>query len=379
MPPVPQLADFDVELEAYKEHVKEEIAQEAAAAGIAALTRRKEIGYVGWEFDGGRVEANTEDNRLQIFFDEKPDKDIREELKGNGFRYAPSAEAWQRQLNDNAIYAADRIKCIQPITGERPTELQKRARQEAAAQKGAEPEQPQEAAQDTEPGDASTPETFCKVRQNPYSDSRENSYILQEYVTQDNGMAKLGDILYMGTPEKCRELLGKLEAGELTQGDVKELYAKAQEAQTTTEPGQETPEPTATEKEPDKDTFSIYQLKDGDGMRDYHFEPYDRLQAAGLSVEAANYELIYTAELTPGTSLEDIYTRFNIDHPADFSRTVVILPLFQSLQSPAPWQQLSVFPCRSCRPAMRQAAAAGYFSRWAAPKETDLRICCSAA
>ena len=285
---------------------------------ITALTRRKELGYVGWEFDGGRVEANTADNRLQIFFDEKPDKEIREELKGNGFRYAPSAEAWQRQLNDNAIYAADRIKCIQPLTGERPTELQKRARQEAAAQKEAEPEQPQEAAQDTEPGDASTPETFCKVRQNPYSDSRENSHILQEYIAQDNGMAKLGDILYMGTPEKCRELLGKLEAGELTQGDVKELYAKAQEAQPTAEPGQETPEPAATEKEPDKDTFTIYQLKDGDGMRDYHFEPYDRLQAAGLSVEAANYNLIYAAELTPGTSLEDIYTRFNIDHPKDF-------------------------------------------------------------
>ena len=285
---------------------------------ITALTRRKELGYVGWEFDGGRVEANTADNRLQIFFDEKPDKEIREELKGNGFRYAPSAEAWQRQLNDNAIYAADRIKCIQPLTGERPTELQKRARQEAAAEKAAAPEQPQEETQGAEPGDASTPETFYKVRQNPYSDSPENSYLLQEYVAQDNGMAKLGDILYKGTPEKCRELLGKLETGELTQGDVKDLYAKAQEAQTAAEPGQDAPEQTADKKEPDKDTFSIYQLKDGDGMRDYHFEPYDRLQAAGLSVEAANYNLIYAAELTPGTSLEDIYTRFNIDHPKDF-------------------------------------------------------------
>ena len=285
---------------------------------ITALTRRKELGYVGWEFDGGRVEANTADNRLQIFFDEKPDKEIREELKGNGFRYAPSAEAWQRQLNDNAIYAADCIKCIQPLTGERPTELQKRARQEAAAEKAAAPEQPQEETQGAEPGDASTPETFYKVRQNPYSDSPENSYLLQEYVAQDNGMAKLGDILYTGTPEKCRELLGKLETGELTQGDVKDLYAKAQEAQTAAEPGQDAPEQTADKKEPDKDTFSIYQLKDGDGMRDYHFEPYDRLQAAGLSVEAANYNLIYTAEFTPGTSLEDIYTRFNIDHPKDF-------------------------------------------------------------
>lgn len=291
---------------------------------ITALTRRKELGYVGWEFDGGRVEANTADNRLQIFFDEKPDKEIREELKGNGFRYAPSAEAWQRQLNDNAIYAADCIKCIQPLTGERPTELQKRARQEAAVQKEAAQEQPQEETQGAEPGTTDTPEkpfeqeSIYKVRQNPYSDSPENSSILQEYVTQDNGMAKLGDILYTGTPEKCRELLGKLETGELTQGDVKDLYAKAQEAQTAAEPGQDAPEQTATEKEPDKDTFSIYQLKDGDGMRDYHFEPYDRLQAAGLSVEAANYNLIYAAELTPGTSLEDIYTRFNIDHPKDF-------------------------------------------------------------
>ena len=145
---------------------------------------------MGWEFDGGRVEANTADNRLQIFFDEKPDKEIREELKGNGFRYAPSTEAWQRQLNDNAIYAADCIKCIQPLTGERPTELQKRARQEAAAEKAAAPEQPQEEAQGAEPGDASTPETFYKVRQNPYSDSPENSYLLQEYVAQDNGMAR---------------------------------------------------------------------------------------------------------------------------------------------------------------------------------------------
>lgn len=147
---------------------------------ITALTRRKELGYVGWEFDGGRVEANTADNRLQIFFDEKPDKEIREELKGNGFRYAPSAEAWQRQLNDNAIYAADRIKCIQPLTGERPTELQKRARQEAAAQ-----EQPQEETQGAEPGTTDTPEkpfepeSIYKVRQNPYSDSPENSSIFR--------------------------------------------------------------------------------------------------------------------------------------------------------------------------------------------------------
>ena len=83
--------------------------------------------------------------------------------------------------------------------------------------------------------------------------------------------------------------------------------------------GQEQPEQEAEKAaEPDKDTFSIYQLKRGDETRDFRFEPYDRLQAAGLSVEAANYDLIYTAPLTPDMTLESIWEKFNIDHPKDF-------------------------------------------------------------
>ena len=154
------------------------------------------------------------------------------------------------------------------------------------------------------PKEAFTPETIYRVRRNPYSDSRENSHLLQAYVTQENGRAKMGDVLFTGTPEKCRELMGQLKSGELTEGDVKQLYAKAQE--------------TAKTAEPDKDTFSIYQIKGGDETRDLRFEPYDRLQAAGNVVDRANYELVYSAPLAPGTSLEDIYTRFNIDHPKDF-------------------------------------------------------------
>ena len=151
---------------------------------------------------------------------------------------------------------------------------------------------------------AFTPETIYRVRRNPYSDSKENTYLLQAYVTQENGRAKMGAVLFTGTPQKCRELMGQLKSGELTEGQVKELYAKAQE--------------TAKTAEQDKDTFSIYQLKHGDETRDLRFEPYERLQATGNSVDRANYERVYSAELTPGTSLEDIYTRFNIDHPKDF-------------------------------------------------------------
>ena len=154
------------------------------------------------------------------------------------------------------------------------------------------------------PKEAFTPETIYRVRRNPYSDSRENSHLLQAYVTQENGRAKMGDVLYTGTPEKCRELMGQLKSGGLTEGDVKQLYAKAQE--------------TAQTAGQDKDTFSIYQIKGGDETRDFRFEPYDRLQAAGNVVDRANYELVYSAPLAPETSLEDIYTCFNIDHPKDF-------------------------------------------------------------
>mgnify|MGYP003185785827 CR=1 FL=1 len=154
------------------------------------------------------------------------------------------------------------------------------------------------------PKEAFTPETIYKMRRNPYGDSPENSHLLQAYVTQENGRAKMGDVLYTGTPEKCRELMGQLKSGGLTEGDVKQLYAKAQE--------------TAQTAGQDKDTFSIYQIKGGDETRDFRFEPYDRLQAAGNVVDRTNYELVYSAPLAPETSLEDIYTRFNIDHPKDF-------------------------------------------------------------
>ena len=185
---------------------------------IKSLSQQKEIGFVGWEFDGGKVEANTEANRLQIFFEDKPDEATREALKSNGFRWSPKAGAWQRQLTSNAYYAADYVKAIAPLTGEKPTELQR-------------------------------------------------AHIRQQKVA-------------------------------------------AQE-----QPAQEQPEQEAPQ---DKDTFSIYQIKGGNETRDLRFEPYDRLTATGHRVDPKNYALVYSAELTPGTSLEDIYTRFNIDHPKDF-------------------------------------------------------------
>ena len=66
-------------------------------------------------------------------------------------------------------------------------------------------------------------------------------------------------------------------------------------------------------------SFSIYQLKGGNETLDYRFEPLDSIHRNGLSVKPENYELVYEAPLTAKDNLESIYTRFNVDRPADFT------------------------------------------------------------
>lgn len=85
-------------------------------ARIKELEKRQtEPAPEGWLFDGGEVVVNTEENRLQIIFEGKPDADLRATLKSEGFRWAPSQGAWQRQLTDNAFRAARRIQQIAPV------------------------------------------------------------------------------------------------------------------------------------------------------------------------------------------------------------------------------------------------------------------------
>lgn len=81
---------------------------------IQTLITSKEKDYGGWVFEGGKVEANKEENRLRIYFDERPNEQIRNELKSHGFRWSPKASAWQRQLTDNAVRVAQSMACLQP-------------------------------------------------------------------------------------------------------------------------------------------------------------------------------------------------------------------------------------------------------------------------
>lgn len=84
---------------------------------IKQLEHSQETGYRGWHFEGGKVVPNTEENRLQIFFDEIPPEELRRELSHRGFHWSRRNQAWQRQLNDNAIRAASYIQALRPRDG----------------------------------------------------------------------------------------------------------------------------------------------------------------------------------------------------------------------------------------------------------------------
>jgi len=246
---------------------------------IQSLSVNKEELFTGWEFAGGKAEINIKDNRLQLFFEEKPDSKIRDELKANGFCWSPKALAWQRQLNSNAMYAADSISSIKPLTGERVTELQRKFRMKGK----------KEAAH----------EYIYKIREDPEKEDKKESCRLEAYLVKEDGKTSC-EILYSGTKECCTELLDEVHSGKLTREQVKELYAKTENT------------------EPEKDTFRIYQLKRGEKTRELQFESYECLKESGQVLNPENYVKVYEAELTKGLSLEDIYTRFNVDHPKDF-------------------------------------------------------------
>ena len=69
-------------------------------------------------FTGGHIVDNREEDRVQIFFDKKPEQAMIDKLKGEGWHWSPSTGSWQRKRTDQAMWSAERILGIK-ITRER--------------------------------------------------------------------------------------------------------------------------------------------------------------------------------------------------------------------------------------------------------------------
>lgn len=76
---------------------------------LESLKKSKEAGNQEIENKFFKVVMNTDIMRLQLFFDGKPDDEVRNILKKNAFKWSPKNGCWQRQLTSNATYAVKSI------------------------------------------------------------------------------------------------------------------------------------------------------------------------------------------------------------------------------------------------------------------------------
>lgn len=84
----------------------------AAKERIAQLTRVQEAGDKEVMFEamgGGKVELCAADERIRIYFNQKPTAEERTAIKGAAFKWAPSCKCWQRQLTSNGKYATEKL------------------------------------------------------------------------------------------------------------------------------------------------------------------------------------------------------------------------------------------------------------------------------
>lgn len=147
------------------------------------------------------------------------------------------------------------------------------------------------------------------------------AYTVCQHYGLDTSDYSFGYVAGWSSGKELAELKSSLEtirstAAELINtidGHIAEMQKEQTAEQEQTAPEQ----PAAADQEPT--TFSIYQLKGGEETRDFRFEPYERLQASGLTLDPANYELSYNAPFEKGMSLEGIFEKFNLDRPADFT------------------------------------------------------------
>ena len=147
------------------------------------------------------------------------------------------------------------------------------------------------------------------------------AYTVCQHFGLDTSDYSFGYVAGWSSGKEMTELKASLETIQAT---AKELITEIEEHFTELQQQRQTEqEQEAKTKETlllngKEDSYGIYQLARREETMDLRFEPFDRLQATGHTVDRANYELVYTAPLTKDMTLGGIWEKFNIDHPADF-------------------------------------------------------------
>lgn len=369
LPEMPQLSDFDPSIEAYREQVMAEIAQEAADAGMTV----EEYAAAGYEAPAAPEPEPAPEQEAGP--QAKPLTDLQKKAveiagrykdlplqgkidviaqafgcKTGEIRTSPCTGKWRgtsdmsihfdngaslfigNHLTPKAKTVKVQTECVNSAlvrynpeivqaTKEAalPVLLQREAKDnEIAAQKGLKPY------------------TLLNVEFNDGADEQTGGYIGWYYVTLavdgkicthlETGLSHdIADGKVSDTPTRA----DYFTAGALKETDVDYVFNNVGFSSASTlyalplrENVRERAEQTLAQRsadQPERDTFSIYQVPAGPEGRDFRYRPYEELQAAGLAVDRKNYALVYTAPLDGKTTLEDIYRTFNADdRPAGF-------------------------------------------------------------
>ena len=369
LPEMPQLSDFDPSIEAYREQVMAEIAQEAADAGMTV----EEYAAAGYEAPAAPEPEPAPEQEAGP--QAKPLTDLQKKAveiagrykdlplqgkidviaqafgcKTGEIRTSPCTGKWRgtsdmsiRFDNGASLFIGNHLtpktktvkvqtECVNSAlvqynpeivqaTKEAalPVLLQREAKDnEIAAQKGLKPY------------------TLLNVEFHDGADEQTGGYIGWYYVTLavdgkicthlETGLSHdIADGKVSDTPTRA----DYFTAGALKETDVDYVFNNVGFSSASTlyalplrEDVRERAEQTLAQRsadQPERDTFSIYQVPAGPEGRDFRYRPYEELQAAGLTVDRKNYALVYTAPLDGKTTLEDIYRTFNADdRPAGF-------------------------------------------------------------
>ena len=80
-----------------------------AKARLESIKLNKSLDVADKIYDGFRIVHNTDIQRIQFVFDDKPNADIISLLKSKSFRWSPREKAWQRQMTANTKSAVEKI------------------------------------------------------------------------------------------------------------------------------------------------------------------------------------------------------------------------------------------------------------------------------
>ena len=98
--PAYKLTNNNANIKRMKERVKE-------------MNAREDTPTTETMFAGGTITDNNEDDRVQILYDGRPSPDMIKQLKGSGWRWAPSLGVWQRKRTPAAMTSAKQITGLQ--------------------------------------------------------------------------------------------------------------------------------------------------------------------------------------------------------------------------------------------------------------------------